>query len=139
MNPLQGDHGFQFFSLQQIDAQVGFDLAISVFLTQYSAIVNLKFYDSFTVMPYLNRLSLKVNYRPHSKVFFLKKNVFHTTRNHTSDRSTLVWKPGVDVTRSLKQEYQWSHKGTYVLQNFNKKKRKKKKKNDANKECQSLL
>ena len=38
--------------------------------------------------------------------------------------STLALKPCADVTRRLKQGYQWSHKRINVLQNILKKKRK---------------
>ena len=43
-------------------------------------------------------------------------------RMHTSNGSTLPLKHRPDVTRSLKQGYQWSHERTCVLQKFKKKK-----------------
>ena len=45
-------------------------------------------------------------------------------KKHTKG-STLALKPRSDVNRSPKQEYQWLHERTYVLQNLFKKRKKK--------------
>ena len=38
-------------------------------------------------------------------------------RKHTNEGSTLALKPGLDVSRSSKQGYQWPDKRTFFLQN----------------------